>query len=68
MTKTFNILTLPGDGIGREVMPEGVRALTIVCFGGGAPGPLWRKVLKMHDFLKRHTRHHPDSLPRIADA
>ncbi len=27
MTKTFNIAVIPGDGIGMEVMPEGVKAL-----------------------------------------
>ncbi|WP_325049531.1 tartrate dehydrogenase [Kocuria soli] len=27
MTKTYDIAVIPGDGIGKEVMPEGVRAL-----------------------------------------
>jgi tartrate dehydrogenase/decarboxylase/D-malate dehydrogenase len=27
MTRTYRIAVIPGDGIGREVMPEGVRAL-----------------------------------------
>ena len=27
MTKTYNIAVIPGDGIGKEVMPEGVKAL-----------------------------------------
>jgi tartrate dehydrogenase/decarboxylase / D-malate dehydrogenase len=25
--KTFRIATIPGDGIGKEVVPEGIRAL-----------------------------------------
>ena len=27
MTKTYRIAAIPGDGIGKEVMPEGVRVL-----------------------------------------
>ena len=27
MTSTFRIAVIPGDGIGKEVMPEGVRVL-----------------------------------------
>ena len=27
MTKTFKIAVIPGDGIGKEVMPEGLRVL-----------------------------------------
>ena len=26
-TKTYRIAVLPGDGIGKEVMPEGLRAI-----------------------------------------
>jgi len=27
MTKTYKIAAIPGDGIGKEVMPEGLRVL-----------------------------------------
>ena len=27
MTKTYRVAVIPGDGIGKEVVPEGVRAL-----------------------------------------
>ncbi|HTR05452.1 MAG TPA: tartrate dehydrogenase, partial [Paraburkholderia sp.] len=27
MSKTFRIAAIPGDGIGQEVMPEGVRVV-----------------------------------------
>jgi isocitrate/isopropylmalate dehydrogenase len=27
MTKTYRIAAIPGDGIGKEVMPEGLRVL-----------------------------------------
>ena len=30
MTKTYRIATIPGDGIGNEVMPEGIRVLEAV--------------------------------------
>ncbi len=30
MTKSFNIAVIPGDGIGKEVMPEGLRVLDAV--------------------------------------
>ena len=30
MSKTYRIAVIPGDGIGREVMPEGLRALEAV--------------------------------------
>ena len=37
MTKTFKIAAIPGDGIGKEVMPEGLRVLNAVAkrFGIG---------------------------------
>ncbi|MDI9225499.1 hypothetical protein QMZ20_05990, partial [Serratia bockelmannii] len=27
MSKTYKIAAIPGDGIGREVLPEGIRVL-----------------------------------------
>jgi tartrate dehydrogenase/decarboxylase/D-malate dehydrogenase len=30
MSKTYRIAVIPGDGIGKEVMPEGLRALDAV--------------------------------------
>ena len=30
MSKTYRIAVIPGDGIGKEVMPEGLRALEAV--------------------------------------
>ena len=30
MTRGYRIAVIPGDGIGREVMPEGLRALDAV--------------------------------------
>ena len=37
MSKTYTIASIPGDGIGREVMPEGLRVLQAAarCFGFG---------------------------------
>lgn len=34
MTLTFKIAVLPGDGIGKEVMPEGALAAEAAPFGG----------------------------------
>lgn len=31
MSKTYKIAVIPGDGIGKEVMPEALRALSAVC-------------------------------------
>ena len=33
--KTFKIACIPGDGIGNEVMPEGIRALDAAAAAGG---------------------------------
>ena len=33
--KTFKIACIPGDGIGNEVMPEGIHALDAAAAAGG---------------------------------
>ncbi|SDX67741.1 tartrate dehydrogenase/decarboxylase / D-malate dehydrogenase [Saccharopolyspora shandongensis] len=35
MTTTYRIAVIPGDGIGKEVVPEGVRVLTAAHAGSG---------------------------------
>ena len=46
MSSTFRIAAIPGDGIGKEVMPEGVRVLDAAakrfscsCSGSRSSGP-----------------------------
>ena len=36
--RTYRIAAIPGDGIGQEVLPEGLRALLAITFAGGG-GP-----------------------------
>ena len=33
----LKIAVIPGDGIGKEVMPEGIRALEAVLYGVASP-------------------------------
>jgi isocitrate/isopropylmalate dehydrogenase len=47
MTRSYHIAVIPGDGIGVEVMPEGLRALEDIA----NPVALVRSAAMMLDFL-----------------
>jgi tartrate dehydrogenase/decarboxylase/D-malate dehydrogenase len=60
MTRTYRIAVIPGDGIGTEVMPEGVRVLDAACkrFGIGID---YRHIeWASCDYYEQHGRMMPD--------
>ena len=60
----YKIAVIPGDGIGREVMPEGVRVLEAV----GAKHGLhfhWQEFPWSCDWYKAHGKMCPDDAPQI---
>ena len=60
----FKIAVIPGDGIGREVMPEGVRVLE----AAGAKHGLrfqWKEFDWSCDWYKQHGRMCPEDAPQI---
>jgi tartrate dehydrogenase/decarboxylase / D-malate dehydrogenase len=62
--KEHSIAVIPGDGIGREVMPEGVRVLEAV----GAKHGLrfkWQEFPWSCDWYKAHGKMCPDDAPEI---
>jgi tartrate dehydrogenase/decarboxylase/D-malate dehydrogenase len=62
--KEHTIAVIPGDGIGREVIPEGVRALEAV----GAKHGLrfkWQEFPWSCDWYKAHGKMRPDDAPEI---
>ena len=62
--KTFKIAVIPGDGIGREVMPEGVRVME----AAGARHGLsfqWKEFDWSCDWYKQHGKMCPDDAPQI---
>ena len=62
--KDYRIAVIPGDGIGREVIPEGIRALEAV----GAKHGLrfaWQEFPWSCDWYKVHGRMCPDDAPEI---
>jgi len=62
--KEYKIAVIPGDGIGREVIPEGVRALEAV----GAKHDItfaWQEFPWSCDWYKTHGRMCPEDAPEI---
>ena len=65
--KEYRIAVIPGDGIGREVIPEGIRALEAV---GGRHGLsfAWQEFPWSCDWYKVHGRMCPEDAPEILRA
>ncbi len=59
-----SIAVIPGDGIGREVIPEGVRALEAVGAKHGI-GFKWQEFPWSCDWYKAHGKMRPDDAPDI---
>ncbi len=62
--KDYRIAVIPGDGIGREVIPEGVRVLE----AAGARGGLrfeWQEFPWSCDWYRQHGKMCPDDAPQI---
>ncbi|MSQ53881.1 MAG: tartrate dehydrogenase [Betaproteobacteria bacterium] len=62
--KEYRIAVIPGDGIGREVIPEGIRAMEAV----GARHGLrfaWQEFAWSCDWYKAHGRMCPEDAPEI---
>jgi tartrate dehydrogenase/decarboxylase/D-malate dehydrogenase len=60
----FKIAVIPGDGIGREVMPEGVRVLEAVGARHGIQFK-WKEFDWSCDWYKQHGRMCPEDAPDI---
>ncbi|GAB3626806.1 tartrate dehydrogenase [Pandoraea terrae] len=58
--KAFRIAVIPGDGIGREVMPEGVRALDAVSRRFGIPFDFQPIEWASCDYYAKHGQMMPD--------
>lgn len=59
MTKTYRIATIPGDGIGNEVMPEGIRVLEAVGARHGIAFQ-WDEKPWSCEYYAKHGRMMPD--------
>src|SRR3954454_11511071 len=62
--KEHRIAVIPGDGIGREVIPEGVRALEAVAAKHGIRLN-WTEFDWSCDYYMKHGRMRPDDAPDI---
>jgi len=62
--KQHNIAVIPGDGIGREVIPEGVRVLEAVGARHGIRFQ-WKEFDWSCDWYKKHGKMRPDDAPDI---
>jgi tartrate dehydrogenase/decarboxylase/D-malate dehydrogenase len=65
--KTHRIAVIPGDGIGREVIPEGMRALEAVGTKHGIAFE-WQEFPWSCDWYKAHGKMCPDDAPQILRA
>src|SRR5436190_21332073 len=62
--KEHRIAVIPGDGIGREVIPEGVRVLEAVCAKHGIRLN-WTEFDWSCDYYMKHGKMRPDDAPEI---
>src|SRR6478672_10484763 len=62
--KEHRIAVIPGDGIGREVIPEGVRVLEAVAAKHGLRFA-WKEFSWSCDWYKAHGRMCPEDAPDI---
>jgi tartrate dehydrogenase/decarboxylase/D-malate dehydrogenase len=62
--KDYRIAVIPGDGIGREVIPEGIRALEAVA-GRHGMRFFWQEFPWSCDWYKVHGRMCPEDAPQI---
>jgi len=60
MTKPFRIAVIPGDGIGKEVVPEGVRALEAAAKRFGLAIETTWFDFASYDYYEKHGRMMPD--------
>ena len=58
--RRYNIAVIPGDGIGKEVMPEGVRALEAAASRFGFEVDLTWHDFACCDYYSRHGKMMPD--------
>ena len=66
--KTYQIASIPGDGIGKEVVPAGERVLEALARGDGGFGVEFRRLDWSADHFRRHGVMMPaDGLERIRD-
>src|SRR3954464_13946050 len=64
MRKEHRIAVIPGDGIGREVIPEGVRVLEAVATKHGIRLN-WTQFDWSCDYYMKHGKMRPDDAPDI---
>ena len=64
MAKEHRIAVIPGDGIGREVMPEGVRVMEAAGAKHGISFQ-WKEFDWSCDWYKAHGKMCPDDAPQI---
>ena len=64
MAKVHRIAVIPGDGIGREVMPEGVRVMEAAGAKHGISFQ-WKEFDWSCDWYKAHGKMCPDDAPQI---
>jgi tartrate dehydrogenase/decarboxylase/D-malate dehydrogenase len=62
--KTFKIAVIPGDGIGREVMPEGVRVMEAAAARHGLSFQ-WQEFDWSCDWYLKHGRMCPEDAPQV---
>ncbi|MBV8031000.1 MAG: tartrate dehydrogenase, partial [Betaproteobacteria bacterium] len=62
--REHSIAVIPGDGIGREVIPEGVRVLEAVAARHGIRLH-WKEFDWSCDWYKKHGKMRPDDAPDI---
>jgi tartrate dehydrogenase/decarboxylase/D-malate dehydrogenase len=60
MKKTYEIAVIPGDGIGKEVMPEGLRALDAACRKFNIDLKLTHHDFASCDYYLKHDKMMPD--------
>jgi tartrate dehydrogenase/decarboxylase / D-malate dehydrogenase len=61
MTKTYRIAVIAGDGIGKEVMPEGLRCLEAAASRFGIPLQVDHFGFSSWDYYERHGQMLPDN-------
>ena len=61
MAKTYDIAVIPGDGIGKEVVPEGIRVLEAAAAKQRPALPLGRVSLELPAPSRQHGRMMPEN-------